>query len=90
MQADLYYPPEKEYACRLVFDVFFLPPHCPFLSSRTSTRKGKPMNRTKNVRKMKAMAKAIALSDKYEEKASKNVTKKQRTLSAKKLFLLTF
>lgn len=53
---------------------------------RTSTRKGIPMKRTKNVRKMKAVAKAIALSEKYEEKATKDKTKTLRTLSAKKLY----
>ncbi|CAG7887812.1 unnamed protein product [Brassica rapa] len=52
----------------------------------TSAKKGKPMKRTKNARKVKAVAKAIAKNDKYEEKASKHVSKKQRTLSAKKLY----
>ncbi|KAG2245356.1 hypothetical protein Bca4012_022980 [Brassica carinata] len=52
----------------------------------TSAKKGKPMKRTKNARKVKAVAKAIAKDEKYEEKASKNVSKKQRTLSAKKLY----
>ncbi|KAJ0251478.1 hypothetical protein HA466_0124290 [Hirschfeldia incana] len=52
----------------------------------TSVKKGKPMKRTKNARKMKAVAKAIAKNDKYEEKATKDVSKKQRTLSAKKLY----
>ncbi|CAH8318163.1 unnamed protein product [Eruca vesicaria subsp. sativa] len=54
--------------------------------SLTSAKKGKQMKRTKNARKKKAMAKAIALDEKYEAKASKDVTKKQRTLSAKKLY----
>ncbi|CAH8302012.1 unnamed protein product [Eruca vesicaria subsp. sativa] len=54
--------------------------------SLTSAKKGKQMKRMKNARKKKAMAKAIALDEKYEEKASKDVTKKQRTLSAKKLY----
>ncbi|XP_056859280.1 uncharacterized protein LOC130508086 [Raphanus sativus] len=52
----------------------------------TSVKKGKPMKRTKTARKVKAVAKAIAKHDKYEEKASKNVSKKQRTLSAKLLY----
>ncbi|KAF8114583.1 hypothetical protein N665_0036s0107 [Sinapis alba] len=52
----------------------------------TSVKKGKPMKRTKNARKVKAVAKAIAKNDKYEEKASRDVSKKQRTLSAKKLY----
>lgn len=60
----------------MIFPVFF----------RIKTSKGKPMKRTKNARKMKAVAKAIALSEKYEEKASKDQTKTLRTLSAKKLY----
>jgi len=44
------------------------------------------MKRTKNARKMKAVAKAIALSEKYEAKATKDKTKTLRTLSAKKLY----
>ncbi|CAD5329238.1 unnamed protein product [Arabidopsis thaliana] len=44
------------------------------------------MKRTKNARKMKAVAKAIALSEKYEAKATKYKTKTLRTLSAKKLY----
>ncbi|XP_010448145.1 PREDICTED: uncharacterized protein LOC104730642 [Camelina sativa] len=58
------------------------PPSC----NLTSKRKGIPMKRTKNVRKMKAQGKAIALSEKYEEKATKDQTKTLRTLSAKKLY----
>ncbi|KAL1203061.1 hypothetical protein V5N11_015307 [Cardamine amara subsp. amara] len=52
----------------------------------TSLKKGIPMKRTKNARKKKAVAKAIALDEKYEEKASKNITKTLRILSAKKLY----
>lgn len=44
------------------------------------------MKRIKNVRKMKAVAKALDLNDKYSQRASKNKTKAQRTLEAKKLY----
>ncbi|KFK29253.1 hypothetical protein AALP_AA7G109100 [Arabis alpina] len=53
---------------------------------RNLTRKGKPMKRTMNARKMKAVAKAIALNDKSTVKASNNIKKTLRTLSAKKLY----
>ncbi|CAI9784147.1 unnamed protein product [Fraxinus pennsylvanica] len=47
---------------------------------------GKQMKRSKNVRKMKAIAKAISLNDKSEEKISKNESKTLRTKFAKKLY----
>ncbi|VVB11360.1 unnamed protein product [Arabis nemorensis] len=56
------------------------------LAARARNLKGKPMKRTKNARKMKAVAKAIALNDKSTEKASKNIKKTLRILSAKKLY----
>ena len=49
-------------------------------------KKGKPMKRSKNVRKLKAVAKAIAKNEKYTEKNSKNEGKKSRTQSAKLLY----
>ncbi|CAA7025266.1 unnamed protein product [Microthlaspi erraticum] len=54
--------------------------------ARILTRKGKPMKRIKNKRKMKAVAKALDLNDKIAERASKNKVKTQRTLDAKKLY----
>ncbi|XP_022862391.1 uncharacterized protein LOC111382599 [Olea europaea var. sylvestris] len=47
---------------------------------------GKQMKRSKNVRKMKAIAKAISLNDKSDEKISKNESKTLRTKFAKKLY----
>uniref|UniRef100_A0A1J3CG43 Uncharacterized protein n=1 Tax=Noccaea caerulescens TaxID=107243 RepID=A0A1J3CG43_NOCCA len=58
----------------------------PAARARNLTRKGKPMKRIKNVRKMKAVNKALDLNDKYSQRASKNKTKAQRTLEAKKLY----
>ncbi|XP_059444207.1 uncharacterized protein LOC132176099 [Corylus avellana] len=49
-------------------------------------KKGRPMKRSKNVRKMKAVAKAISKSEKYDEKTSKHESKKSRTQSAKTLY----
>ncbi|XP_010536996.1 PREDICTED: uncharacterized protein LOC104811846 [Tarenaya hassleriana] len=51
-----------------------------------NTKNGKPMKRSKNVRKMKAMVKAIAMTEKYAEKVSKGETKALRTQLAKKLY----
>ncbi|MBA0550083.1 hypothetical protein Gohar_016643 [Gossypium harknessii] len=44
------------------------------------------MKRSKNVRKMKAVEKAIAKNEKYAEKSSKTESKKSRTQSAKLLY----
>ena len=44
------------------------------------------MKRSKNVRKMKAIAKAIANDEKYAEKNTKDESKKSRTQSAKLLY----
>ncbi|KAK4255745.1 hypothetical protein QN277_008703 [Acacia crassicarpa] len=49
-------------------------------------KKGKPMKRTKNVRKMKAREKAISASEKIAEKVLKNDSKKLRVQSAKALY----
>ncbi|GLT74752.1 hypothetical protein SLA2020_465300 [Shorea laevis] len=48
--------------------------------------KGRPMKRSKNVRKMKALAKAIAQNEKVVEKVLKNESKSVRTQSAKLLY----
>ncbi|XP_021288545.1 uncharacterized protein LOC110419770 [Herrania umbratica] len=55
-------------------------------AAKIKTKKGRPMKRSKNVRKMKAVAKAIATNEKYGEKNSKNESKKSRTQSAKLLY----
>ncbi|OIW11511.1 hypothetical protein TanjilG_26877 [Lupinus angustifolius] len=49
-------------------------------------QKGRPMKRTKNVRKMKAIEKAISANEKSVEKISKNENKKTRVQSAKTLY----
>ncbi|KAJ8754703.1 hypothetical protein K2173_010794 [Erythroxylum novogranatense] len=48
--------------------------------------KGRPMKRSKNVRKMKAMVKAIAANEKSVEKIMKSEDKASRILSAKLLY----
>ncbi|XWS52003.1 hypothetical protein CRYUN_Cryun11dG0030400 [Craigia yunnanensis] len=55
-------------------------------TAKIKVKKGKPMKRSKNVRKLKAVAKAIAKNEKYTEKNSKNEGKKSRTQSAKLLY----
>ncbi|XP_071723625.1 cytochrome c-type biogenesis ccda-like chloroplastic protein [Rutidosis leptorrhynchoides] len=47
-------------------------------SFKIKTNKGRPMKRSKNVRKKKATVKAIAKSEKYAEKAVKSETKELR------------
>ncbi|MED6136865.1 hypothetical protein PIB30_059780 [Stylosanthes scabra] len=49
-------------------------------------QKGRPMKRSKNVRKMKARAKAISSNEKCVVKIAKNEEKKVRVLSAKTLY----
>ncbi|KAF5201359.1 Triosephosphate isomerase [Thalictrum thalictroides] len=49
-------------------------------------KKGVPMKRSKNVRKMKAIEKAISKFEKSEEKSKKLGNKRQRTQSAKLLY----
>ncbi|XP_047338170.1 uncharacterized protein LOC124941854 [Impatiens glandulifera] len=44
------------------------------------------MKKTKNIRKKKSIAKAISRNEQSKEKVLKNLTKTQRTLSAKKLY----
>ncbi|CAK7327541.1 unnamed protein product [Dovyalis caffra] len=48
--------------------------------------KGRPMKRSKNVRKMKAVAKAVSKNEKAVEKGYKKEGKTTRTQSAKKLY----
>ncbi|KAB2095859.1 Protein RRP5 [Gossypium arboreum] len=55
-------------------------------TAKLKTKKGRPMKRSKNVRKMKAVEKAIAKNEKYAEKSSKTESKKSRTQSAKLLY----
>ncbi|KAK8312873.1 hypothetical protein V6Z12_D01G072100 [Gossypium hirsutum] len=50
-------------------------------TAKLKTKKGRPMKRSKNVRKMKAVEKAIAKNEKYAEKSSKTESKKSRTQS---------
>jgi len=49
-------------------------------------QKGRPMKRSKNVRKMKAVAKAVSANEKSVAKLSKNESKKNRVQSAKTLY----
>ncbi|MED6168758.1 hypothetical protein PIB30_014447 [Stylosanthes scabra] len=49
-------------------------------------QKGRPMKRSKNIRKMKARAKAISSNEKCVVKIAKNEEKKVRVLSAKTLY----
>ncbi|KAF3453599.1 hypothetical protein FNV43_RR04039 [Rhamnella rubrinervis] len=49
-------------------------------------KKGRPMKRTKNVRKKKSIAKAISSNEKTAEKVSKIESKQLRTQSAKLLY----
>ncbi|EYU19160.1 hypothetical protein ABFS82_13G177600 [Erythranthe guttata] len=54
--------------------------------SLRKTKKGRPMKRSKNVRKLKAVAKAICQTEKSVEKVSKGECKIVRTKSAKNLY----
>ncbi|KAF9613916.1 hypothetical protein IFM89_013163 [Coptis chinensis] len=49
-------------------------------------KKGVPMKRSKNVRKMKAIKKAISKNEKSKEKITKSEKKVSRTKSAKMLY----
>ncbi|KAE8680162.1 chlorophyll a-b binding protein 13 [Hibiscus syriacus] len=49
-------------------------------------KKGRPMKRSENVRKAKAVEKAIAKNEKYAEKSSKIENKKSRIQSSKVLY----
>ncbi|KAI7728981.1 hypothetical protein M8C21_025428 [Ambrosia artemisiifolia] len=50
------------------------------------TKKGVQMKRTKNVRKQKAIAKAVSQNEKSATKIEKNESKTLRTKSAKNLY----
>ncbi|KAL0443488.1 UNVERIFIED_CONTAM: hypothetical protein Slati_2071500 [Sesamum latifolium] len=54
--------------------------------SLRKTKKGRPMKRSKNVRKMKAVAKAISQGEKSVEKISKSEGKTFRSKFAKNLY----
>ncbi|XP_059661564.1 uncharacterized protein LOC132307737 isoform X2 [Cornus florida] len=55
-------------------------------ASNRKIKRGVQMKRSKNVRKMKAIAKAISQNEKSSERISKNESKTARTQSAKKLY----
>ncbi|KAJ7948589.1 Stress response protein [Quillaja saponaria] len=55
-------------------------------SSIGKIKKGRPMKRSKNVRKMKAIAKAISKNERIVEKITKNESKTVRTQTAKMLY----
>ena len=57
----------------------------PFLWNR-KVKKGRTMKRSKNVRKKKSLAKAIAKNEQSAAKVLKNESKKSRTQSAKLLY----
>ncbi|XP_015578842.1 uncharacterized protein LOC8282422 [Ricinus communis] len=61
-------------------------PQKPVSGVTTRKVKGRPMKRSKNVRKMKAIAKAISKSEKSVEKVMKKDGKTARTQSAKLLY----
>lgn len=54
--------------------------------NRKVKQHGRPMKRSKNVRKMKAIKKAISANEKSVEKVLKNENKKSRVQSAKTLY----
>ncbi|XP_055824947.1 uncharacterized protein LOC129893442 [Solanum dulcamara] len=58
----------------------------PHIGGSHRKMKGVQMKRTKNVRKKKAMAKAISKSEKLEERITKSESKIERTKHAKKLY----
>ncbi|KAL7186370.1 hypothetical protein ACSBR2_028168 [Camellia fascicularis] len=62
-------------------------PKAPLGTSTTiKLKRGVQMKRSKNVRKMKAMAKAVSKNEKSLEKILKQESKTSRTQSAKKLY----
>ncbi|KAL6554284.1 hypothetical protein OROMI_019957 [Orobanche minor] len=58
----------------------------PVGGSLRKLKKGRPMKRSKNVRKMKAIARAISKSEKKVEKVLKSESKTLRTKFAKNLY----
>lgn len=67
-----------------VFGYFFSESSFPLLTRKI--KKGVQIKRTKNVRKMKAVAKAISKNEQAEEKVQKEKGKKARIQSAKSLY----
>ncbi|KAF5949108.1 uncharacterized protein LOC114324050 [Camellia sinensis] len=61
-------------------------PKAPLGTSTIKLKRGVQMKRSKNVRKMKAMAKAVSKNEKSLEKILKQESKTSRTQSAKKLY----
>lgn len=57
-----------------------------FVSFNRKIKKGVQIKRTKNMRKMKAVARAISKTEKSEEKVLKAKSKKTRIQSAKSLY----
>ncbi|XP_052177404.1 uncharacterized protein LOC127791524 [Diospyros lotus] len=55
-------------------------------ASNRKTRKGVQMKRSKNVRKIKAIAKAVSQNEKILEKILKNENKTSKMNSAKRLY----
>ncbi|KAB1217198.1 hypothetical protein CJ030_MR4G021123 [Morella rubra] len=60
--------------------------HPASVTTLKKVKKGRPMKRSKNVRKMKAIAKAISTNEKKVEKNLKDDSKRSRTQSAKTLY----
>ncbi|KAJ9671745.1 hypothetical protein PVL29_025451 [Vitis rotundifolia] len=60
--------------------------HFPASGAPIKRKKGVTMKRSKNVRKMKAIAKAVSQNEKSMEKISKNESKTMRSQSAKMLY----
>ncbi|XP_009594823.1 uncharacterized protein [Nicotiana tomentosiformis] len=58
----------------------------PHIGGAHRKMKGVQMKRSKNVRKMKAIAKAISQNEKLEEKVTRSESKIERTQHAKKLY----
>ncbi|CAL1385419.1 unnamed protein product [Linum trigynum] len=70
----------------LVFCIFSSLVPMVVLFVRSRIQKGRPMKRSKNVRKKKALEKAISKTEQSFEKVAKFENKKQRTQSAKQLY----
>ncbi|CAN4102840.1 unnamed protein product [Withania somnifera] len=58
----------------------------PNIGGSHKKKKGIQMKRTKNVRKMKAIAKAISKNEKLVERITRSESKTERTQHAKKLY----
>jgi hypothetical protein len=75
-----------DYYLNPLFLLFFSSSNHGSLFLNSKVKKGRPMKRSKNVRKMKAVSKAISKSEQYNEKTSKHESKKSRMQSAKTLY----